>query len=197
VIACRFPSQSPSRLCSANSPGYVHAHCMTDPIVTTDWHRMTFHPGVLREANQDGRLVIWLPAERSGRGQYWQRVSSRPPAAIRRSKGLCSVAATAIRTRKRGKTLCGRLLHCFRRVSDDHVWLLPNGETAEQCGERQTNLLLVWAEDEGQPVNEARIRKNWPQNVRLQTLGPGLFLLGAWWCPPPHGHHRLIPNPCR
>jgi hypothetical protein len=37
------------------------------------------------------------------------------------------------------------------------IWELPNGQTAEQVGPPQTDLLLAWAEDETSPFEETRI----------------------------------------
>ena len=173
---------------------------MTDPNDKMDWGQVTLHPGVLREPSpENGRLVLWLPAERSGSDQYWQRVSSVPRATITRSRGLCSMAATAIRARQRGKSFLGGLLRRFRRVPDDRAWLLPNGETAEQCGERQTDLLLVWSEDRGQPLDETCIQEQWSQITRLQSLGPHLVMLRGVGTPtaavpPPPDSNTLPPE---
>ena len=52
-------------------------------------------------------------------------------------------------------------------------------QTAEQCGTRDTDLLLAWAEDEGTPLDENRVKTRWPQHTRLQQLGPNLFLIAT------------------
>jgi tetratricopeptide (TPR) repeat protein len=57
--------------------------------------------------------------------------------------------------------------------------VLPNGESAEQWGERQTDLVLVWAAEEASPLDATRIKARWPESTRLQQLGKNLFLLSG------------------
>jgi tetratricopeptide (TPR) repeat protein len=63
--------------------------------------------------------------------------------------------------------------------SDKQSWVLPNGEVAEQAGERQTDLVLVWAEAEGEALTEERMRSRWPQGKRFQKIGQNLFLVSG------------------
>ena len=163
---------------------------MTTPVHPPDWREITLHPGVLREADpENNRLVVWLLAEADDRCQYWHRVSSVPRATIARDRDLCTVAATAIRARQPVRRLFGRLLRRFRSTRDGS-WLLPNGETAEQCGERETDLLLVWAEDHNEPLDETRVQENWPQSARAQMLGPNLCLVWGVAAPAADGGAR-------
>jgi tetratricopeptide (TPR) repeat protein len=151
---------------------------MTGSIPAPDWRQVALHPGVLREPGpDDGRLVVWLPAEQDASYQYWQRIGSVPRAAITQHQGLSAIAATAIRARQLVRGRFGGLLRRFRRGLKEGDWLLPNGDTAEQCGERQTDLLLVWTENQSQPLDEARVRGYWPQSERVQSLGPHVCLL--------------------
>lgn len=153
---------------------------MMDAVHIPDWQDMALNPGVLREAGLgDDRLVLWLADEGEEKGPYWQRISTVPHATVVRNEGLCAVVATAIRVRQRIRQRFSALLRWFHRRSEDCDWLLPNGESADQDGKRHTDLLLVWAEDQTQPVDAARILTHWPESTRVQSLGPGLFLLSG------------------
>jgi tetratricopeptide (TPR) repeat protein len=66
----------------------------------------------------------------------------------------------------------------FRR-SAGFSWSLPNGQSAEQVGQRQGNLLLVWAEDAQAPPQEQWVRSHWPKGNRVQRLGANLYLVGG------------------
>jgi hypothetical protein len=110
--------------------------------------------------------------------QYWERVSTAPRAEVILEQDICTMAATSIRVRQNCRNLFGRFLR-FRKPTDGQAWLLPNGESAEQCGERQTDLLLVWAEDEASTLDDAAVRSRWPESERLQKLGKNLFLLAG------------------
>ena len=60
-----------------------------------------------------------------------------------------------------------------------HGWLLPNGETAEQEGERETDLLLAWPREETSSLDEGALRSRWPEARRVQRLGKNLFLVAG------------------
>jgi tetratricopeptide (TPR) repeat protein len=151
---------------------------MTVPVHTPDWRDVTLHPGVLREsAAKDSRLVLWLPAERERHCQRWQRVSTVAGAEAVECDGIFAVAATMIRARQPIDGPFGRWWRRLRRSGGDNAWLIPNGAEARQEGGRQTDLLLVWAKDDGQRLDEPTIRRLWPQSGRIQSLGPRLFLV--------------------
>jgi tetratricopeptide (TPR) repeat protein len=108
-------------------------------------------------------------------------------------QGLCLSAATALPARQRIRGVLGKLLGRFWPAQGNGIWLLPNGDSAEQCGERQTDLLLVWPEDNTSPLEECRLRTCWPQCQRLQALGPQVWLL--WGVGQPTGGYHLPPPP--
>jgi hypothetical protein len=78
---------------------------------------------------------------------------------------------TSIRVRQPALSIVGKLVRHFRRTGRVREWLLPGGERVEQCGERQTDLLLVWAKEDTTALDEPWLRSRWPQSTRTQQLG--------------------------
>jgi tetratricopeptide (TPR) repeat protein len=143
-----------------------------------DWRDWELAEGILREPGLDAsRLVLWLPGPTEGQDRLWERVGNAPGAEVRVEEGLCATAATSIQARQRARGLLGRVFGLFQKSKEEQVWLLPNGESAEQVGPRQTDLLLVWAEDEAIPLTEERLRGRWPEASRVAQLGRSLFLV--------------------
>jgi tetratricopeptide (TPR) repeat protein len=153
---------------------------MPDPFSLPNWRDIALHPGVLRESalGDNRRLVVWLPVERDRNCQHWHRVSVVPYAEVIEHEGLSSVAATMIRARQQVRGVFHALLSRFRRGAGGNTWQLPNGNEAKQEGARRTDLVLVWS-DEGHPLDESRIREQWPQSTEVQSLGPRLFLVSG------------------
>lgn len=148
------------------------------PLRDPAWTHVVLHPGVLREPTCEGnRLVLWLPEERGGGFLYWQRIGTVSHVPITVYQDLSALPATALRARQRVRGVLGKLLGWSRRVPSEGTWVLPNGDVAHQCGERQTDLLLAWAEDSSAGIEELRLRERLPPCQRLQALGPRLWLL--------------------
>src|SRR5262245_38678195 len=104
------------------------------------WHTLVLDDGVLREATgDDSRMVLWLPTNVG----HWERIGNVPRADIDSDGDLCATAATLIQVRQATQGLLGRFAQLFRKQSDGPTWLLPNGKSAEQSSERQTDILLV------------------------------------------------------
>jgi tetratricopeptide (TPR) repeat protein len=145
-----------------------------------DWRKLIFHEGVFPEpVPEDGRIVLWLTGECAGGFQYWERIGTAARAEVAAEQGICTTAATSIRARQRVGGLFSGLLQRFRKAPEDQVWTLPNGESAEQCGERQTDLVLAWAENGTGRLDEARARSCWPQGQRFQQLAENLLLVSG------------------
>jgi tetratricopeptide (TPR) repeat protein len=145
-----------------------------------DWRNQVLNSGILLEPTPDAdRIVLWVPGSREHGFQYWQRVSNVVRADVKTEQGACATAATLIRARQRRQGFLGKLFERLGRAGGDATWKLPNGASAEQYGERQNNLLLVWAQDEANPVDEAQIRSHWPHGKEIQRLGRNLFLLSG------------------
>jgi tetratricopeptide (TPR) repeat protein len=144
-----------------------------------DWPESALEDGVIRESvSQEGRVVLWVRGDRDDHFQYWERIGSVARSEVTVEGGLCSTPATAVRARQRVQGMLGKL---FQRFHDGkkHRFALPGGETAEQCGERQSDLMLVWAEDQALDLDESRIQLIWPEAQQCRKLGVNLFLVGG------------------
>jgi tetratricopeptide (TPR) repeat protein len=139
--------------------------------------KMALADGILAERIPDeNRIAVWLPRDRADGFQYWERITNVARARITVEDGICATAALAIPARHRVGGLFGKLLRPFQR-NGEPGWVLPNGQAAEQCGQRQTDLLLVWPQEEGAPLNEGQLKSRWPRCQKLQKIGGNLFLL--------------------
>src|SRR5579875_3045599 len=120
-----------------------------------DWREMALDAGILRETAFDqSRLIVWVPAESDGDFQYWERIGNLARGEVVVDHGLCSTPAATIRARRRIKGLLGKLLGRFGAGRGKNTFLLPSGESVEQCGERATDRLLVWTEDPAGSLDE-------------------------------------------
>jgi tetratricopeptide (TPR) repeat protein len=147
---------------------------------TPNWLQLSVDEGILKESVPEGdRIVFWLPVAGSNGGRQWERVSSVPRASVSVEHGICATPATLLRAREQSRGLLGKLWGRFSRNGEAPVWVLPNGTSAEQCGNRQTDLVLAWADDESTPLDDARIRSRWPASERLQKVGHNLFLISG------------------
>ena len=61
-----------------------------------------------------------------------------------------------------------------REQVDNGNWVLPSGEAVQQQGDRQTDLLLVWAADEAEqvPVRAVRGARRGPRDVPMVSERP-------------------------
>src|SRR5216683_500915 len=145
-----------------------------------DWRKLVFDAGVLPETvPEGGRIVLWLPSGREGGCQQWERIGTVARAEVTTEQGVCATAATSIRARQLTRGFFRNLFQRFRDANGDHVWELPNGQSAEQRGEMHTDLLLVWAEDDTVILDEARIRSRWVQAQRIKKIASNLFLVSG------------------
>jgi hypothetical protein len=139
-----------------------------------NWSTLVLNEGILSEAaGDDQRIVLWVPGSRAGGHQEWERISTVMRADIQVERGLSAIAATAIQARQPIGSFLSKLVQRFRKPRG-RSWTLPNGGLAEQVGDRQHDLLLVWSEMEAEPPNEARIKSRWPECRRLEKLGKNL-----------------------
>ena len=148
---------------------------------TPDWGNLVLGDGILREpAHEGNRMVFWLPASRDREFQYWERIGTVPRSEIKVEHGVCTTPATSVRARQRlGGGLLGRLARKLTGTGGDESWTLPNGQPAEKCGERKTDLLLVWPENESMALDEESVRTHWPGLTRFQPIGNRLFLVAG------------------
>jgi tetratricopeptide (TPR) repeat protein len=163
-----------------------------------DLRNLKLEPGILPEpAGQDQRLVLWLPGRLEGGYQPWERLASVPRSEITVADGWCSTPATLVLARQRQGGLFSKL---FASKSAGQSWILPNGASAEQAGERRTDLLLVWSESEKITLDEGGIQSRWPQNQRITRIAANLYLVAGIASPesdngaplPPQGTPRAV-----
>jgi tetratricopeptide (TPR) repeat protein len=134
--------------------------------------------GILPDPATGGhRVVLWLPGDRDGRFQYWERVSNVARAGVSTDRGVGAAAATSMRARQRLGGFPGKVVQRLWGGKGSRSWVLPNGEPAELLGERQTNLMLVWSEDETTPIGETEVRSRWPGSRGIRRVGDNLLLV--------------------
>ncbi len=134
--------------------------------------------GIVREPVTDGHaLAVWLPLERDATTQVWERMGSVPHTEFTVEPSIQGMAVTAVRVRQEISGRWGRLFQRLRRRSDGHTWVLPDGSTAEQIGQRRTDLLLVWTEDVARKLDTAWLQSRWPTSREVRKLGNSLFVV--------------------
>ena len=140
---------------------------------------MVLEEGVLSEpAREDGRIVFWLPADRDGEFQYWERVGTAPRGEVEVEGGICSTPATSTRARQKiAVGFLGKLARKLTGAGGDESWVLPGGQPVERCGERKTDLVLAWPEDESTAMEEEMVRSRWPELNRCRRIADRLFLV--------------------
>jgi tetratricopeptide (TPR) repeat protein len=144
-----------------------------------DWRKMVLGEGILAEpAREDGRIVFWLPEDRDGEYQYWERVGTVPRGQIQVEGGIGSIPATSTRARQRmAGGFFGKLARKLTGGGGNESWVLPGGQAAERCGERKTDLVLAWPEDESAGLDESMIRSRWPASTRCRRIADRLVLV--------------------
>jgi Tetratricopeptide repeat/Family of unknown function (DUF6171) len=143
-----------------------------------DWEKVYLNEGILRESTwDDEHIVLWIPRKSTRNEHDWERVSSVPRAQIQIEPTVGAVSATAIQARQPIRTFLRRLILRFRK-SRDRSWTLPNGQYAEQVGERRRDLLLVWSQEDGR-LNDGWIKSRWPECQYIQPLGKNLYLVAG------------------
>jgi tetratricopeptide (TPR) repeat protein len=161
-----------------------------------DWQSFEFEAGILPEPISDGnRIVLWLPRDRDASFQYWERVGNVARAEMPAEQGLVATAATSIRARQRLRGRVGELLRRLVQSKERRDFLLPNGVSSEQCGDRRTDLLLVWTDDTGGLLDESRVKSRCPEGTGFEKLGPNLYLVSGVTAPPAPVVPRSQPEP--
>jgi tetratricopeptide (TPR) repeat protein len=161
---------------------------------TPDWKSYTLDDGILAEPSSEaGRLVLWVPTERDQKFQYWERVANVARGTVTVDQGICSTPATSVRARQRSGSVVGQFWRRLVPSNGDREFLLPNNASAEQCGERQTELFFVWPEDKMSSIEEGQLQARWPDARRFQRLGENFFLVSAGGSPGNRG--EIGPKP--
>src|SRR5688500_1786197 len=106
-----------------------------------DMHALALGEQILPEMPvTQQRLVLWKPGQREGDCEHWERIGNSATD-VNEEHGLCSIAAVATPVSHQVLGFWGGLLK-FRRRADTRIWILPDGQEGQQCGERQKHLLL-------------------------------------------------------
>jgi tetratricopeptide (TPR) repeat protein len=162
-----------------------------------DWRALGIDKGILTEPITDAsRIVFWLPDDRDSTFQYWQRVANVPRAEIKTEQGQCTTAATSIRARERLGGVLSRLVARIRGRRGSRSFLLPNGRSVEQCGERQNDLAFVWPLENGLGFEIDQLEARWPGATGIRKLGESLFVVsGVALSPSSAGVKSELPPP--
>ena len=124
-----------------------------------DWRTVELDKGIYREPTPDAsRIILWLPGKVENGFQSWERLTNVAGAEIAEEQGISFTQATSMPARQKMRGFFGRLLSRFGKSGANTAWLLPTGGFAEQLEERQTGLLLAWAEEETGTLDEARLK---------------------------------------
>jgi tetratricopeptide (TPR) repeat protein len=143
-----------------------------------DWRSVPLLDEFLREPVLDGQgLTLWFAGKRESQFQEWERVASLPHAEYTVEPGIGAVAATSIFARQLVQGVWGKLWQRFRKADEGRSWLLPHGEKAQQCGQRRSDLLFVWTEQDTAVLDEAWIKSRWPTCQEVRQVGKGLFMV--------------------
>ena len=131
---------------------------------TLDWRNLVLGGGILKEpVRDDNRLVFWLPANRDREFLYWERIGTVPRGEVKVERGICATPVTSVLARQRaGGGFLGKIARKLTGAGGSESWTLPDGQPVEKCGERKTDLVLAWPEDEATTLDEASARGRWP-----------------------------------
>jgi hypothetical protein len=146
------------------------------------WQDLVLETDILPEPTEDGsRIVLWVRGDRDSEYQHWERVGTVARSEITVLDDLCTTAAVSIPARERVGGTITRLLRRLSAPKSDRSFVLPNGRKVEQCGERQTDLILVWRQGKGEEVSldTEQLRGQWPEGKDFRKLGKNLFLVAG------------------
>lgn len=132
---------------------------------------------ILAEPSSEGRVILWVPWEGPRGYRHWDRVGSVAHAAVTTAHGVCSIAATSLPLRQRRGGPIVMFLWGLKRATSDRSVTMPDGTLAETYGIRQTDLRLVWSENDFQRLDETVIKTRWPQSLKLRRIGPNLYVV--------------------
>ncbi len=144
------------------------------------FHTLLLANGIQTEPIVDRfRIVFWLPAFEPGPRNHWLRIQCLADNGIACEQGIFTIAANAVSTQKHSRRLLAAVWRVFRTESQPAIWFLPTGEAMEQAGERRNDLVLAWTADDTISLDEAHIRKQWPDCHDVRCLAKNLFLMAG------------------
>ena len=146
-------------------------------MILPDGRPLVVAPEILVEPSPPGRVVLWVPAGRRAGLIHWDRVTTPVGATVVTDRGVCSIAAASVPAREPARLALGGLLRRLVGRGGDPAWTLPDGSSAVACGPRQADAVLAWSEPGTAPLDDARIRRRWPESRAIRPLGPDLRLV--------------------
>ena len=123
--------------------------------------------------------MLWVPGDRDASFQYWERIGNVIRGEISSEEGLLRHRGDRGAGQAAAASGLGRLFKGLRRSSKNRDFLLPDGSSSEQCGERRTDLLLVWSPTPRPRSTNRAIQSAWPQAKRVRRLRKELFLVSG------------------
>jgi tetratricopeptide (TPR) repeat protein len=144
-----------------------------------DWREFALKQSVLREPNAEpDRAVFWIATSREAGVQYWERIASVSRAQVTTTNdGLSAIPAISISARQKPGGFMSRLINRVHTSTNSRQFQLPDGRSAEQCGERRSDLFLVWSAGPDLSLEQARLEATWPQAKEFLELGANLFVV--------------------
>ena len=121
--------------------------------------------------------MVWIPVGATRNERLWERVGSVARAKVDSMDGICSVAATSVPTRQRSGGFLGNFLGRIRGKSADKLLSLPDGRLVEPCGRRRIDVVLAWAAEPLDSLDEERVRAHWPTCESIRKLRENLFVV--------------------
>jgi tetratricopeptide (TPR) repeat protein len=144
-----------------------------------DWRTLSPGEGVFVEHSPaDGRSTWWVPAGGDEGFRYWRQVGADLAAEVSAGDGFLLTPATSCPVRRpRG----GDPAESPGAAAPDALAAVaaPNAGPLERCGPERSDLVLLRAAPDSDPVDPGRIRARWPTAEPLREIADGLFLVSG------------------
>lgn len=145
---------------------------------TFEWNSISLAPEFLPEPmHEANRMIVWMQTGQENGYRHWERISTVPGEEAVVRKGVVAVAAHVLPTREKLVGVFGKLMQSIRKPSGEKIWHLPTGGYAEQTGDRQTDWVLVWSQEEA--LDESTVATFWPGEHEVRQLGDNVFLVSG------------------
>jgi tetratricopeptide (TPR) repeat protein len=152
-----------------------------------DWRAWGLRDNVLAEPIPGTDLVaVWVPTHDANKSDHWERIWATSPARSTAAPGIISIRAASIS----GAPAKGFLAKWLGRSG--RPWILPNGLRVEQIGQRRTDLLLLWAENNAPTPLHQWVQSQWSDAGQTERIGTNLWLVRGV---PDSGAAKPVPGP--
>ena len=141
------------------------------------WPNGALGEGVASEpVSNDARFAVWVRGDLTNGVRHWERISAASRDVLEMEANLYVAAAVARPMRQQNVGRMRKLLRRFSRNESGGGWMFPTGEQAEPSGPKESDLILVWSEDESASLDETVIKTRWPDAHHVRRLGRNLFV---------------------